>query len=71
MDNEILTEVYRLKDELARKYDYDFDTLVAAIKERERCSTRQIVTAIPYDSSILYDEFDTQPKPPETNNPNE
>jgi len=35
MNNEILEEVWRIRDEFARRYDYDLDAMVAALNEAE------------------------------------
>ncbi len=36
MENEILEEVWRNRDEFARKYSCDIDAMVAALQEIER-----------------------------------
>ena len=43
MKNELLEEVWRTRDEFARKYNYDLDAMVAALKEMERHSHSQLV----------------------------
>ncbi len=36
MKDEIIAEVWRTRDRLAEKYGHDLDTIVAAIRKRER-----------------------------------
>jgi hypothetical protein len=36
MKNELLEEVWRNRDEFARKWKYDIDAMVAALQEMER-----------------------------------
>jgi hypothetical protein len=43
MENEILQEVWRHRDEFARQYDYNIDAMVAALKEREQCFLNLVV----------------------------
>ena len=43
MKDEIIAEVWRNRDALAAKYNYDLDAIVAAIRERERRPLTRIV----------------------------
>ncbi len=43
MKNEFLEEVWRSRDEFARKHNYDLDAMVAALKEMERHSLGEVV----------------------------
>lgn len=36
MKNEILTEVWKNRDEFAKRHDYDLDAMVADLQEMER-----------------------------------
>lgn len=43
MRNEILDEVWRTRDALARRYGHDLGRLAAALREREARETRPVV----------------------------
>jgi hypothetical protein len=43
MKNEILEEVWRNRDEFARKCNYDIDAMVKALQENERQSNKILV----------------------------
>jgi hypothetical protein len=43
MKNELLEEVWRARDEFARKCNYDLDAMVAALQEMERHSHSRLV----------------------------
>jgi len=43
MKNEILSEVWRNRDEFARRYHYDLDEMVAALQEMERHPVNTVV----------------------------
>ncbi len=38
MADEIIQELWRIKDEIAREYDYDLDALVAHLRDKSRKS---------------------------------
>ena len=42
-EDDILTEVWRNRDEFARQHDYDLDAMVATLKEMERRPLNAIV----------------------------
>ena len=43
MKNEILEEVWRNRDEFAKRHNYDLKAMVETLKEREKHSPRRIV----------------------------
>ena len=43
MTDEIIQEVWRAKDELAKEFHYDFDALAEELRKRERESGRKVV----------------------------
>jgi hypothetical protein len=43
MRDEILEEVWRARDEFAKKHNYDIRAMVATLQEKERKSGRKIV----------------------------
>jgi hypothetical protein len=43
MTDEIIREVWRAKDELAKQFNYDMDALAAELRKREKESGRKIV----------------------------
>jgi hypothetical protein len=43
MTDEIIREVWRAKDELAKEFNYDMDALAAELRKREKESGRKIV----------------------------
>jgi hypothetical protein len=43
MTDEIIREVWRAKDELAKQFNYDIDALAAELRKREKESGRRIV----------------------------
>ena len=43
MADEIIRELWRIKDEIAREYDYDLDALVAHLRDESRKSGRSPV----------------------------
>jgi hypothetical protein len=43
MTDEIIREVWRTKDELAKKFNYDMDALAAELRKREKESGREVV----------------------------
>ena len=43
MTDEIIREVWRAKDELAKQFNYDIDALAAELQKRQRESGRKIV----------------------------
>ena len=43
MPNEIIKELWQIKDSMAREYGYDIDTLVAHLQNKKRAGDRQIV----------------------------
>jgi len=43
MADEIVRELWRIKDEIAREYDYDLDALVAHLRDEGRKSGRSPV----------------------------
>jgi hypothetical protein len=43
MKNEILEEVWRNRDEFARKHNYDLDAMVSALQEMERHPLSEVV----------------------------
>jgi len=55
MRDEIMAEVWRARDRLARKYGHDLDAIVAAMRKRERhpltavCEKRTPSKAVPRD----------------------
>ena len=44
MENEILEEVWRNRDAIAKRYDYDLDKIVAMIQEREKSPLNVMAT---------------------------
>ena len=43
MTDEIIREVWRAKDELAKQFNYDIDALAAELQKRQQESGRKIV----------------------------
>jgi hypothetical protein len=43
MADEIIRELWRIKDEIAREYDYDLEALVAHLRDKGRKSGRSAV----------------------------
>ena len=43
MTDEIMREVWRAKDELAKVFNYDLDALAAELRKREKESGRKVV----------------------------
>jgi hypothetical protein len=43
MTDEIIREVWRAKDELAKRFNYDIDALAAELQKRQRESGRKVV----------------------------
>jgi len=43
MTDEIIREVWRAKDELAKRFNYDIDALAAELQKRQKESGRKIV----------------------------
>ena len=43
MTDEIMREVWRAKDELAKEFNYDLDALAAELRKREKESGRKVV----------------------------
>jgi hypothetical protein len=43
MKNEILEELWRVKDALAKKYNYDVDAMFRDLREREKTSGHRYV----------------------------
>jgi hypothetical protein len=44
MDNEILEEVWKNREEFARRYNHDLDAIVAALREMERHPLTKVVS---------------------------
>jgi hypothetical protein len=43
MTDEIIREVWQAKDELAKKFDYNIEALVAELQKRQKESGRKVV----------------------------
>jgi hypothetical protein len=43
MADEIIQELWRIKDEMAKKFNYDMDALVAELQKQQQQSGRQVV----------------------------
>jgi len=43
MENEILEEVWKIKDEISKKYDFNIDKLVKDLKRAEKGHKERIV----------------------------
>jgi hypothetical protein len=43
MRDEIIEELWRIKDEIAKEYHYDPDALVAALRRQQQDSGRKVV----------------------------
>ena len=43
MPDEMLEELWQIKDSMAREYGCDIDTLVAHLQSRQRAASRQVV----------------------------
>ena len=43
MSDEIIEELWRIKDEIAREHGYDVESLAAYLQSRERTEGRQVV----------------------------
>jgi len=43
MTNEIIQEVWRAKEAIAKQFNYDIDALVAELRKREKESGRKVV----------------------------
>jgi hypothetical protein len=43
MTDEIMREVRRAKDELAKRFNYDIDALAAELRRRQQASGRKVV----------------------------
>ena len=62
MKNEILEEVWRNRDEFARRHNYDLDAMVAALREMEKHPLGRIV-----DRRKRAPDETTPPKPDRPN----
>ena len=47
LDDEIVAEVRRVRDEHAKKFNYDLDAIIADLRRRERESGRKTVVRRP------------------------
>ena len=43
MPDELIEELWRIKDNIAREHGYDIDALVAHLRTRERAESRRVV----------------------------
>ena len=43
MSDEIIREVWRAKDEIAKRFNYDMDALAAELRRRQKESGREVV----------------------------
>ncbi len=43
MANEIIEELWQIKDNMAREYGYDIDAFVARLQSKQRSANRQVV----------------------------
>jgi predicted DNA-binding ribbon-helix-helix protein len=43
MKNEVLEELWKIKDQIAEENGYDMDKLAAQVKEQERSATAEVV----------------------------
>jgi hypothetical protein len=43
MADEIIQEVWRIKDQMAKKFNYDIDALVAELQRQQQQSGRKVV----------------------------
>ena len=43
MPNEIIKELWQIKDSMAREHGYDIDAFVAHLQSRQRAGDRQVV----------------------------
>jgi len=43
MTDEIIAELWAIKDEIAREHDYDLDALVAQVQTKQRTKQRRVV----------------------------
>lgn len=43
MTDEIIQEVWRAKDRLAKEFDYDLDALAAELQKRQKQTARKVV----------------------------
>jgi len=43
MTDEIIQELWRVKDKFAKKFNYDTDAVAAELREREKESGREVV----------------------------
>lgn len=43
MSDEIIEELWRIKDSIAREHEYDIEALVAYLQSKEKAEGRQIV----------------------------
>ncbi|MBF0275118.1 MAG: hypothetical protein HQK84_07790 [Nitrospinae bacterium] len=43
MKDEIIEELWKVKDEIAKEHNYDIDKLVETLREREKTEKRKIV----------------------------
>lgn len=43
MPNEIIEELWQIKDSMAREHGYDIDKFVAHLQSRQRTADRQVV----------------------------
>ncbi len=43
MSDQIIKELWQIKDSIAREHDYDIESLVAHLKTRHRSAGRQVV----------------------------
>ena len=43
MPDELIEELWRIKDNIAREHGYDVDALVAHLRTRERAESRRVV----------------------------
>ncbi len=46
MSDEIIRELWRVKDELAKEFNYDIDALVAEIRRRDKESGEDVVELV-------------------------
>lgn len=56
MPNEILEEAWRVRDEFAKKYNYDMDAMIAALQEMEKRPHGPLVDRRPATSTLPISE---------------
>jgi hypothetical protein len=44
--DEIVAEVRRIRDELAKEYNYDVDALIDGVRKRQKKSRRKVVSFV-------------------------